>query len=35
MNIRWRIRHWFLMLEAEYLAWKAAWDFVKREMWRR
>ena len=35
MNLRWRIRHWLLLLEIEILAWRAAYQFIKREMWRR
>lgn len=31
----WMFRHWLLMLEAEYLAWKAAYQIITREMWRR
>lgn len=31
----WRIRHWLILLEAEYLTWKAAWELFWREAWRR
>lgn len=31
----WWLKHSLLMLEAEYLAWKAAAQIVMREIWRR
>lgn len=33
--IRWRIRHLFLMLEAEAIAWKAAWIMAYKSRWMR
>lgn len=35
MNLRWRIRNWLILAEIEWLAWRAAYQFIKREMWRR
>ncbi len=35
MNWRWKFRHFLLMLEAEYLAYKACWQIIVREYWRR
>ena len=33
--IRWRIRHWLLMLQCEWIALKACWQIVMREFWHR
>lgn len=35
MNLRWHIRHWLLLAEIEWLAWKNTWAVFMREMWRR
>jgi hypothetical protein len=33
--IRWRIHNLLLLVEAELIAWKAAYQIIMREMWRR
>ena len=31
----WWIRHWLVLLEAEIVAWKAAYQIVSKEWWSR
>jgi hypothetical protein len=33
--IRWRLRNWWLLIQAEAVAWKAAFQIVVKNRWQR